>query len=163
MELKLDRRFKKKAQGMVEKYRFEVGILKDAPHKMAQSKKKGLKTFAGGSARKVKAKSTISVARVSAYVRKLRKINYITRPFETKYGKSADLVKFTNQFFRVIFRKGQERQLINTLQAIVRNPILRGDYGKNKARTARVKGFNRFMIDTAQLFKSITAKVSKRV
>ncbi len=47
----------------------------------------------------------------------------------------------------------------NLLQAIVRNPILRGEYGKQGRSTTRTKGFYSPMIDTAQLFKSIKASV----
>jgi hypothetical protein len=45
------------------------------------------------------------------------------------------------------------------LQAIVRNPILKGEYGRNSRLTQKIKGFNRYMIDTAQLFKNIKADV----
>jgi hypothetical protein len=48
------------------------------------------------------------------------------------------------------------------LQAIVRNPILRGDYGKNKKETIKRKGFDRYMIDTGQFFNSIIARVTKK-
>jgi hypothetical protein len=50
----------------------------------------------------------------------------------------------------------------NLAQAIIRNPILRGDYGSNSALTRKIKGFDRFMFDTGQLFQSIKAKVLKR-
>ena len=49
----------------------------------------------------------------------------------------------------------------NLLQAIVRNPMLRGDYGPNLQRRRRKRrGSDRAMIgDTAQLFKAIKAIV----
>jgi hypothetical protein len=52
--------------------------------------------------------------------------------------------------------------LTNAIQAIVRNPILRGDYGRNNLFTQKVKGFNRLMIDTGQFFNNIKARVFKR-
>ncbi len=36
--------------------------------------------------------------------------------------------------------------------------MLRGDYGPNSELTRKIKGFDRYMIDTAQLFKAIKAK-----
>lgn len=164
ISLKLDRRFGRIAKGRIEKYAFEVGILKDAPHKRPKSKKAGIKSFAGGPSRKISPKSgKTTIAEVSRFVRKLRKINYLIAPFQRTTGKNKDIINFTNEFFRYAFGRSQEKRLINLLQAIVRNPILRKDYGTNKKKTVQTKGFNRFMIDTGQLFKSITARVVKRV
>lgn len=55
-----------------------------------------------------------------------------------------------------------KKRLENLLQAIVRNPILRLEYGKNTATAADNKGFDRHLFDTGQMFKAITAR-AKRV
>lgn len=159
MKIELDSRFKKKAKGIFEKYEFEVGILTDKPHKKPLPKSSGLKVLYGGPARQISSKpSGLSVAQVSNFNR--RKKDYLRRPFKKR---SSDIIKFSNHFFKVCFGKGMTNRLVNYLQAIVRNPILRGDYGPNKPSTVRNKGFNRYMIDTGQLFNSIKAKVIKRV
>ncbi len=179
--IKLDRRFQKEAKGIFEKYTFDVGVLQDAPHKnpltALQGRKRAwkkdikltptearaqgtLKSYAGGPARKVSTKdSGKTIAEVSEDLRKNTGINFYSLPFKSK--KNADILKFLKSFFDLCGGRGEVKRVENTLQAIVRNPILRGDYGKNSPATAKAKGFNRFMIDTAQLFKAITAKVRR--
>jgi hypothetical protein len=157
--IKLDDRFQKRVKGYFEKYDFEVGILKDGPHKLPG---KGIKSYAAGPARKISNKSSgMSISEVSQDLRKHTRINFYTRPFSSR--KNSDILNFLKQFFDVIAGRSQPKRLENTLQAIVRNPILRGDYGRNSSYTSKKKGFNRFMIDTSQLFRAITARVVKRV
>jgi hypothetical protein len=82
-------------------------------------------------------------------------------PFKQK---SSDIIKFSRAYLNLIFaNKPSIRNVENLLQAIVRNPILRGDYGHNKKKTADAKGFDRHLFDTGQMFKAIKAKVTKRV
>jgi hypothetical protein len=162
MILKLDGRFTKQAKGVFGKYEFSVGILEDRPHKNAAPAKKGLGSYAGGPVRKTTNTSTQSISSVSEDLRKHIGINFYTVPFNSK--KNRDLLKFVDEFFALCAGRGEVRRAINFLQAIVRNPILRGDYGKNSKVTKKIKGFDRFMIDTGQLFKALTAKVTvKRV
>jgi len=155
--LNLDKRFSKWAKGTFERYDFKVGVLNDLPHRNPINK---TKSFAGGLARATKSKSSFSMAEVSQNLRKTTGINIYTAPF--KLAKNKDILLFLGNFFQVITGKGSEKRLQNTLQAIIRNPILRRDYGKNTIATARAKKFNRLMIDTAQLFKNIKAKVTVR-
>jgi hypothetical protein len=44
---------------------------------------------------------------------------------------------------------------------VIRDPIRRRRYGPNSALTTRIKGFNRRLFDTGQLWQSIKAKVTK--
>lgn len=166
MEIKLSPGFAKRVRGKFEKYQFEVGILEDKVHREAARGQRGLKgedvltEYAGGPARKATRKSSgMSVAQVSESFRKHLGVNYLVAPFKER---SAEIIKFTEQFFKYAFGKSTERRLTNLLQAIVRNPILRGDYGHNSALTKRIKGFDRLGIDTAQLFKGIKARVVRK-
>ncbi len=155
---KLDRRFLNQARGYLEKYEFTVGVLEDRAHKEAESKSKGLSSYAGGPTRKASNKNSgKTISEVSEDLRKNTGINIYTQPFFAK--KNKDIVNFVREYFFLCAGRTQKKRVENLLQAIIRNPILRGDYGKNSAPTARIKGFNRFMIDTAQLFRAITAKV----
>jgi hypothetical protein len=161
MIIKLDKRFVKQAKGVYEKYNFQVGVLQDAPHKKAMASSKGLKSYAGGPARRTSSReSGKTISEVSQDLRKRIAINFYTIPFHSR--KNKDILEFVKIFFQVCSGKSQPKRAANMLQAIVRNPILRGDYGKNTRTTAKIKGFNRFMIDTAQLFRAITAKVVVR-
>lgn len=162
IEIKLDRRFITQAKGVFEKYAFEVGVLQDSPHRVAVKKEKGLKEFAGGPARRISLKeSGKSIGDVSESVRKRLGINLYVHPFKSR--KNADILAFLKSFFDLCAGRAQKRQAENLLQAIVRNPILRGDYGSNSPAAIKNKGFNRLLIDTAQLFKAIKARVTLRV
>lgn len=160
MLIKLDKRFQKQAKGVFEKYQFQVGVLIDTSHKEPA---KGLKGYAGGPARRTSNKNSgMTISEVSQDLRKRTGINFYTRPFSSK--KNKDILNFVKVFFDLCAGRTQAKRAENFLQAIVRNPILRGDYGSNTPQTAKIKGFNRFMIDTSQLFRAITAKVQvKRV
>lgn len=158
VDLKLDKRFKHRVKGVLERYSFDIGVLQNTAHRLPG---KGLKSMAGGLARKTSKKTSgQTISDVSALARKNTGINFYTRPFRLK--KNREILRFTQNFFKFVLRKSHKQQLINTLQAVVRNPILRGDYGRNKAVTAKIKGFNRLFIDTGQLFKAIKARVNRR-
>lgn len=160
-QVRLDKRFEKQARGRIERFYFDVGVLENKPHKVALSQKKGLKALAGGPSRKVGRKSSgLSIADVSEKLRKETGINFYSRPWKSR--KNADLVRFISSFMKLITRGGkleEKKRLENALQAVVRNPITRGEYGRNSKVTEKIKGFNRLMIDTGQLFKAIVAKV----
>ena len=162
MIIQLDKRFQKKVKGMFGKYSFEVGVLQDAPHKEARRGERGkkgrdvLSSFAGGPRRKVSRKdSGLSIAQVSAENRARLGYNYLTKPFQQR---SSDIIKFTNAFFNLVFGRSEKKRAENLLQAIVRNPLLRGQVGTQSLLTTTIKGFYRPMIDTAQLFRAIRAK-----
>lgn len=166
MKIFLDKRFKKKLQGRFGKYDLQVGILDDAPYKTPLRGKRGqggkdvLTNYAGGPIRK---KSRIAgkqmISDVSAANRERLGFNYLSKPFEDK---SSDIIKFTSEFFKLAFGRSEKKRCENLLQAIVRNPILRGDYGSNAPLTKKIKGFDRYMIDTAQMFKSLKARCEVR-
>lgn len=170
MRLILDKRFKKKLSGLFGKYEFEVGVLEDKQHRIPRRGERGQKgqdviaQYAGGPVRKTSRKNSgLMISEVSKENRERLGFNYLSEPFKKK---SSDIIKFTNQFFKLVFGRSEPRRLENLLQAIVRNPILRGDYGSNSPLTQKIKGFDRGMIDTAQLFKALKAKTrvrSKRV
>ncbi len=162
MQLKLDKRFKKNIAGRFGKYEFQVGILQDGPHLKPQRGVRGqggqdvISNYAGGPVRKKSSDdSGLAVSDVSKAMSDRLGFNYLSEPF---HKKSSDIIKFTNEFFKLAFGRSEKRRSENLLQAVVRNPILRGDYGHNGELTQKIKGFDRYMIDTAQLFKAIVAK-----
>lgn len=166
MRLIFDRRFTTKLKGRIGKYDFDVGILDDAQYKKARRGKRGLggtdviSKFAGGPVRR-KSRQTdgTMLSEISKQNRDRLGVNYLSEPFKKK---DSAIVRFSNEFLKLAFGKSQARRLENLLQAIVRNPILRGDYGSNSELTKKIKGFDRYMIDTAQLFKAIKAQVNVR-
>lgn len=168
MKIELDKKFQKRAKGLFGKYEFEVGVLDDGPHYKAKRGKVGakgqdiLKQYAGGPARQqTRQSSGLTIAEVSKSLRDALGFNYILKPFESK--QNADIIRFSKEFFKLVFGRTQKKRCENLLQAIVRNPMLRGDYGHNSPLTKKIKGFDRKTIDTAQLFKGITARCNVKV
>ncbi len=148
---------------MVGKYDFQVGILQDGPHKLPKKGEPGLggqeiiNIYAGGPVRQKSTKvGSKSVAEVSESFRKHLGFNYLVEPFKKK---NSEILKFTNEFLKMVFGRSKDKRVENLLQAIVRNPLLREDYGHNSALTKKIKGFDRLGFDTGQLFKAIKAKV----
>lgn len=144
--------------GKFRPYSFQVGIIQDGPH-FAAAQGKSLKSYAGGPARRQTRKVDGTLSSVSKSVRGFLRFNYLTQPFKKA---SVERAKFVQAFFEMALRAGGTRNVKrceNLLQAIVRNPILSGKYGRNRRATAKRKGFNRKLIDTAQFFKAIRARV----
>ncbi len=70
---------------------------------------------------------------------------------------NQDVTRVVQEIARNLKTKGDLRRFINAAQAVVRNPIARGDYGGNSEQWAKIKGFNRLMINTGKFFNSIKA------
>jgi hypothetical protein len=169
MQLRLSKGFAERVQARYDRFRMEVGILEDKPHREARERQPGaegfrenLSSYAGGPVRKTsRGSGGLTIAAVSAANRERLGFNYLTEPFKNR---NSDIIKFSQAFFKMAAgRSGSMRRRVeNLLQAIVRNPILRGEYGRQARSTTKAKGFYRPMIDTAQLFKAIRSKVSTR-
>ena len=170
MKITLDKSFAKVLKNRLEGYEFEVGVLDDKTH--LEPKSEGgvyeYGVYAGGPIRKPGRKTGKNFVGPSrplpstgevliANMERLG-INILARPFEET---SSDIIKFTTAFLRSAVARGSMKRVENLLQAVVRNPILRGEYGKTSRATADEKGFDRPMIDTAQMFKAIKAKVKR--
>lgn len=165
MKIKLESNFKNNLKGEFGKYDFRVGILEDGPHKDARRGQRGLggsdvrSSYAGGPVRKKSRHSSMTLYEVSEANMDRLGFNYLVEPFKKT---STDILKFARSFLRLLEGKDSKKRVENYLQAIVRNPILRGEYGPQSPLTTAIKGFNRPMIDTAQLFKSIKAIATLR-
>ncbi len=169
MKAQLPRSFKQDFSKEINGYEFTVGILEDKPHfwpkgvRGVKSGKAGpasnLKNYAGGPARLTsRKKDGESIGQVLVDNMKRQNRNFLKEPFEKP---NARLIKFLKAFLDMALAKKSPKRVENLLQAVVRNPILEQKYGRNKAKTARAKGFNRLLIDTAQMFRAIKATVTR--
>jgi hypothetical protein len=157
MKIKSD--IAKKMQKEIGLYTFEVGILQNAPKKLR--KKGATKSFAGlqiNALGSVSKKRPTTIAYVGEILEKYH-FKWLTRPFKTK-GLNEDVKKVVDELAAQIFGKKSKnnKRLENAVQAVIRNPILRSDYGKNMKATIKAKGFDKLGIDTGQFFKAIKAK-----
>jgi hypothetical protein len=159
VKIQLDKRWTRKLKGRLEQHEFEVGILNDATYRAPKPKSQGTKSLAGGPARITSSRTTDkSVGEISKYMR--GKTDYLRAPFQGD-KENKDIINFTKEFFRYAFGRSTEKRLVNLMQAIVRNPLARRDYGPNAMSTVLRKGFDRYGIDTGQFFRAILARVKK--
>jgi hypothetical protein len=162
VKLELGRSWAKKLQHRVERYEFEVGVLDDKPHRFAKEhglfETPDLGQYAGGPVRKAtRVESDLSVGDVLIKNQDRMNTNLLLEPFQKE---NSEILRFTTTFLKMVSSgKASLKRLENLLQAIVRNPILKQEYGPNSSTTADNKGFDRHLIDTGQMFKSIRARV----
>lgn len=167
MKVNLGSSWGKKLQRRVNGIEFEVGVLDDKPHRKPVDT--GLlvgnakSTYAGGPVRKTsRVSSGLTIGEVLKNNMERTGHNFLLEPFRKK---NSDLLKFTTYFLKyIVGRPGSTniRRIENLLQAIVRNPIFKLEYGDNSSATADNKGFDRHLFDTGQMFKAIRARVIQR-
>lgn len=159
--MKIDRRFKKRFQAHFERLELQAGVLQDKPHYAALPAKRGLNAFAGGPARKKsRFKSNQSVAQVAEQLRTVHRVPYLTQPFEKNTRERRQMMKAFGALIT-----GKTRSFADLREAIlklIQTPILKQRYGRNTPKTVKTKTFNRFLIDTGQFFRALSARVRRR-
>lgn len=166
MKVKMGDKWLLRLKSSIEKYEFEVGVLQDKPYKQpvyhGLLDQPQLKTYAGGPVRKTsRENSGKMISEVFLDNMKRLDINLLQKPFQDA---GSDIMKFTQRYLKfVVYKQGNIKRVENLLQAIVRNPILKQEYGENSAWTADSKGFSRHLFDTGQMFKAIVARAVMRV
>lgn len=164
MKIELGKSWGKKLKGRIERYQFEVGVFDDKPHMdpvvQGRFEQPQLKNYAGGPVRRTsRQQGELSIGEVLVANMKRLNINILQRPFQER---NSDILKFTAYFLKLVTkRQASVKRLENLLQAIVRNPILKQEYGKNNSATADAKGFDRHLFDTGQMFRAIRARVKR--
>lgn len=166
MKIKLEK-LVSKLKAAIEGQHFVVGVLQDGDHKEAKDKNQGLtalneKVFLNGWARRT---SNIIDGSLQDIGGKLQdQFFWLSKPFADGNEKQKEIQNFARNYLAEVQKnKISVNRMKNLVQAIVRNPILRGDYGSNGDLTFIKKGFDRVMIDTGQFFNSIKAAVVKHV
>lgn len=163
MKIEFGKTWSKKMKNRIEGFNFEIGVLEDKPHRLpvftSIYEPPKLGEYAGGPVRKAtRENSGLTIGEVLIANMERMRLNLLWEPFQKK---SSDIMKFTTAFLKMAVAKGSPKRVENLLQAVVRNPILKQEYGPNSASTADAKGFNRHLIDTGQTFKAIRAKVKR--
>lgn len=162
--IEMQRNFAESVRGKLERYSFDVGILRDKPHHIPGY---GSKAFAGQVLSREFRRTRGTLSSVSANARRHWGVNIYRKPWSEKNKRSKEIRAFMGGFFRMAFRgesgglSGMAKRMRNLVQAVVRNPILRAEYGKNRFphwHDLAGKRKPKFMF-TGQLFKGITAAV----
>lgn len=148
-------------QKQIDLYDIQVGVFANVPRRRPDNgQTTRLGSLAGGPIRLGRKMDNSTSGQVASDLQ--QKYQWLDRPFIDSKNQSKETIAFANYFLSCI-AKGEKtasmlRRISNLVQAIVRNPITRGEYGSNSARWAKIKGFNRLMIDTGQFFKSIIGR-----
>lgn len=139
-------------------YEIDAGILRDMPAARPAPKSAGFKNLAGGPALKIKGNAQGSLSEVAEELDVRH--NWLLAPWNKESNR--DVLRVVEEFSKVLNNRNQNfRRLENAAQAVIRNPILRGESGDNTRETADKKGFNRLMIRTGRFFGSIKAKARR--
>lgn len=143
-------------QTFLDKHQILFGV-EDFIENLPQSKDDGLKNFAGGVARKTsRTKGNTTTTELANKFEK--ELGIFSSPLENE--KNKEVLSVLEDVVEWYFKdKDNRKRVENGAQAVVRNPILRGDYGHNSSKTVQTKGFDRILIDTAQFFNSIIGDV----
>lgn len=149
-------------QGKLDKYKFKVGILENkqhyAPLRQGTTGKKGLPilyNYAGLFLYKHGKKPDGTLWGIAKKLDAAYK--WLRKPFLLR--KNQDLISVINFMIDDMNGRESKQRMVNAIQAVVRNPILRGDYGRNSRDWAKKKGFNKLMFMTGQFFKNIQARL----
>lgn len=159
-----------------EKYNIQAGILKDGPHFAAQpilTKRGKLKKSAFTDVDGMKARRMVrgkkvagplpSIAHVARDLRRKTRVNFWTAPFKRKASKEVKRFKKALMALFGARQMGNKRKLAEQLLVeAIRAPIKRRQYGPNRPETARMKGFNRRLFDTGQVYRAIKASIKRK-
>jgi hypothetical protein len=156
--IKFDRKLSTVVKTAYEKHELDVGVLQNTPHRAAR--RGTLTMVASGPGRQAGSKVAGTVGDVAKHVMGHLRIDFLRLPFQSK--KNEDVQAFLKAFFELAAGRAEKKRVESALQAVVRNPILRGEYGGNSRAEIKAKGFSRLLIDTGQLFRAIGAKVKVR-
>lgn len=144
-------------QADLDKFSVQVGVLEDKP---AAKWKGPYRPFFGGKANKQAGLDKNITLR--ELLSKLEAVyNLLAGPWKDDGNK--DVVEVTQEIQSSLAKSrahvADRRRFENAAQAVVRNPILRGDYGHNSKVWQEKKGFDRLLINTGKLFSHIRARL----
>ncbi|MCR9865560.1 hypothetical protein [Vibrio parahaemolyticus] len=154
-------------------HHIRIGVLdKNQTARMAD-RKKPLKSFQGKQASRVKTgskgKTDLKMTKLAEYMDTRYKV-FTNAP---EHFKNQDVVRVTNELIKMFDAGNQSPEMIRRIEsaarALIRNPIMRKDYGSNSQATIKGgtgynghnvqgKGFDWPMVDTGSFFNSIKAQ-----
>lgn len=157
MELQI-KNLSKKLSYKLAQYEVEVGLLSNAKRKKPVFGQ--FKSYAG---KTLLREGGVSNGASLVEVAKFLDVNYkwLRKPFLLKNNK--EVVVVLNDIVKDMNGQGDKKRILNGFQAVVRNPILRGEYGLHSSKWAKKKGFQQLLMMTGQFFKNVNARFKKNV
>lgn len=142
---------------LIESQQIEVGIFNDATRKNVKAG--SFKNFVGGRARQVSRSASVE-SNADVLKENQEKHQILTKPLKDQQNMQK---LFERIFLYKLEGKKNDSRIYNDFLSVWIKPILRQQYGTNTSKTAKTKGFNRFLIDTGQMVKSITLRINKEL
>ena len=137
----------------LERFTAQAGILADGPEKKWKRERKN---FYGGPANKIAGVDTKSSIR-EVFAKLNLRYQLLLAPWRN--ANSKEQVQVAKELVNSLNAGGKPTNAMrNAIQAVIRGPIQRGEYGNNSKGWAAIKGFNRLMINTGTLFRAIKAR-----
>lgn len=158
MKIEFKNAFMKNLEREFQKVTVEVGLL-TASRRHPPVVPNSPRSLYGVTARRASGKSTNETMK-EVFQSMSSRYDFLLKPFSM--SSNEDVMNLARNFWKYFFGRSAAKRLENLAQAIIRNPILKRKYGSNAQKTIETKGFDHVMIDTGQMFKSITARVVKR-
>lgn len=138
----------------LKKMDINVGVLVDGPA-AKWKREQAAGQLAGGPHNKIAGNAATSLREVMDKM--VVRFNLLLAPWRNRNNQDARDV--TNALIDELNHGCPKRnRLPNAVQAVIRNPIVRQEYGDNTAGWAQKKGFNRLLINTGRLFRAIVAR-----
>ncbi|EIO4560666.1 hypothetical protein LQM11_001222 [Vibrio parahaemolyticus] len=154
-------------------HHIRIGVLDKSKTARKADREKPLKSFQGKQASRVKTgnagKSNLKMTKLAEYMDTL----YGVFSKAESHFQNQDVIRVTNELIK-LFNAGNAspemiRRIESVARALVRNPIMRKDYGSNAQATIKGgvgynghnvhgKGFDWPMVDTGAFFNSIKAQ-----
>ncbi|MHA2782593.1 hypothetical protein [Vibrio harveyi] len=153
-------------------HHIRIGVLDDNKTARRPDRNKPLKSFQGKSASRVmvgaKGRTNLKMTKLAEYLDE----RYRVFSDAEKNFKNQDVVRVTNELVKMLNSDQVSPELIRRIEsaarALIRNPIMRKDFGSNSQKTVKGgvgynghkvegKGFDWPMVDTGSFFNSIKA------
>ncbi|MGD1455301.1 hypothetical protein [Vibrio harveyi] len=153
-------------------HHIRIGVLDDNKTTRRPDRNKPLKSFQGKSASRVmvgaKGRTNLKMTKLAEYLDE----RYRVFSDAEKNFKNQDVVRVTNELVKMLNSDQVSPELIRRIEsaarALIRNPIMRKDFGSNSQKTVKGgvgynghkvegKGFDWPMVDTGSFFNSIKA------
>ena len=136
------------------KYEIRAGVADTNPSKKMKQPKE-LRQYAGVEVYKITSKTDNGKTNVEIAGELDAAFQWLRTPW-LGGGENKDVVLVVNDILSNIRGQGDRQRILNAAQAVVRNPILRGDYGKHTDANRP------FLMRTGQFFKAILARFVKQ-
>lgn len=155
---KLEGNYRGQIKARYQGHALEIGV-NDKPHKGVRYPVR-YGSYEGGPVRRRGAEDTrMTMADLASMWG--GRFDIFRKPFRGR-AKSPEIKRFLKSYGRYLSGRGTKKEAQDRLAAVVRIPIIKKRYGRNSASWARVKGFNRLMVDTGQFLRSIKARITRR-